>query len=304
MKIVYLGNFGVNFSTESHLKYSWEKLGHQVVGLQEGRASTDQVLAACQDAQIFQWSHTHSWLTNGSVSVDEMVERLHRSKVKTLSFHLDYFASLDLWDKRASRVGKTADWKLNYIFTTDGGHEDFYRERGVNHHWLPPGVVEYGCKLGTFRSELACDVAFVGSQNYHPEYEFRPKLITALQARYGNRFKLFQGYREDRLNDLYASVKVVVGDHVFAGTPKYWSDRLPETAGRGGFIVYPKTEGMTIPVATYEPQNLDDLFKQVDYYLAHGDEREEIRLKCHEHVKAHDTYTNRLQTILEVMGLA
>lgn len=302
MRVVYLGNFGVNFSTESHLKYTWERLGHQVAALQEGRATTDQVLEACRGADIFQWSHTHSWNTGGSCSVDEMVNRLKASGVKTMSYHLDFFWGLDQWDKRASRVGKTADWKLDYIFTTDGGHEDFYKERGVNHRWLPPGVVEYGCKLGTPRPELACDVAFVGSQNYHPEYKFRAELVTALQQRYGTRFKLFQGYREDRLNDLYASVKVAVGDHVFAGTPRYWSDRLPETCGRGGFLIYPRTEGLTIPCVTYEPQNLADLFETVDYYLEHSDERESMKKQCFEHVKKYDTYTQRLQTVLEVMG--
>jgi hypothetical protein len=129
-------------------------------------------------------------------------------------------------------------------------------------------------------------------------------MVATLQKHYGPRFRIFQGYREQNLNNLYASVKVMVGDHCFAGQPKYWSDRLPETCGRGGFILYPRTEGMTIPTATYEPQNLDDLIAKIDYYLAHEAEREEIRKRCFEHVKAHDTYTHRLQEVLQVMELA
>lgn len=299
MKIVYLGNFGVKFSTESHMRWTWEQLGHQVVALQEGQATTDQVAGACQGSDIFQWSKTHGWETRGSFSVDEMIDKIHHSGVKTMSYHLDFFYGLDQWDRRSSRVGKTADWRLNYVFTTDGGHEEFYRSRGVNHHWLPPAVVEYACHDG--QSAPICDVGFSGSVNYHPEYPFRAKLVQALQQHYGPRFRTFQGVREQALNNLYAGVKVWVGDHVFAGTPRYWSDRAPESCGRGAFIVYPRTEGLCIPVATYEPQNVDDLIAKVDYYLAHEDKREQLRRACQAHVQAHDTYTSRLKKVLKVV---
>ena len=54
MKIVFLGNFKFPFSTESHHAWTWEKMGHTVVRLQENSATTDQVLAACVGAQLFQ----------------------------------------------------------------------------------------------------------------------------------------------------------------------------------------------------------------------------------------------------------
>ena len=105
------------------------------------------------------------------------------------------------------------------------------------------------------------------------------------------------------MNNTYASIKVVVGDHCFAGMPRYWSDRLPETCGRGGFLLYPRTEGMTIPTATYEPQNTRDLIQKIDYFLAHEEERQAIRDAAFEHVRTNDTYTNRLQEIVRVLGV-
>jgi glycosyl transferase family 1 len=303
VRIAFLGNFSVPYSTESHHKWTWERLGHTVIPVQENKCIAAQFFEACRGADLVQVTHTHGWGPQDGSMERAMIE-VKAMGVPTMSYHLDYYWGLSTWDKRADRVGKTWDWKVDYFFSTDGAHDAWFRELGVNHHWLPPGVVESGCYEGQRQQTYACDVAFAGSVSYHPEYPFRPRLVQALRDRYGARFRLFQGVREKALNDVYASAKVVVGDHIFAGTPCYWSDRCPETCGRGGFIVYPETEGMTIPVVTYEPQDLEDLFAKIDYYLENENEREVLRRRCHEHVRVNDTYTNRLQEILKVMGLA
>lgn len=302
MKIVFLGNFKHVFSTESHHSWTWKKLGHQVVEMQEGVARTEDIVEACRGAQIFQWTHTHGWSTPGAFSTAEMLKRIHGLGVKSFSYHLDLYFGLNTLDKREERVGEHDSWKVQYFFSTDGAHPHEYKKRGVNHHYLPPAVVEYGVYDGQYDQSKAIDVAFVGSEGYHPEYPFRGKLVANLRRVYGPQFRLFNGMREAALNSVYASVKIVVGDHAFAGLPNYWSDRLPETVGRGGFIIYPKTEGMTIPVATYEPQNLTDLYNRIAYYLNHPAEREMIRKRAQAHVLKHDTYTQRLQEILRVMG--
>jgi hypothetical protein len=302
VKIVFLGNFKFPFCTESHHAWTWRKLGHEVVQLQEGIATTDDVVRACAGAQIFQWTHTHGWNTPGTISQDEMVKRIRAMGVKSFSYHLDLYFGLNTLDHRQERVGQHASWKLDYFFSTDGAHEREYQAVGVNHIYMPPAVVEYACFKGQYNQQLASDIGFTGSVGYHPEYPFRPKLIENLRRVYGGRFRVYSGHREDSLNSVYASCPILVGDHCMAGLPRYWSDRLPETCGRGGFIIYPKTEGMTIPTATYEPQNLVDLYNKIAYYINHPQEREAIRDAAFEHVKKHDTYTNRLQEILRVMG--
>lgn len=302
MKIVLLGNHGVPFSTESHHAWTWEHMGHQVVRLQQNKATTEEVVRACEGAQLFQWTVTHGWSTPGQMSEQQMLDRIKAMGVRTFSYHLDYYFGLNSNDRRDQRVGQHPSWKVDTFFSTDGGHEEQYRARGVKHVWLPPGVVEYGCFEGTFQKSLASDIGFAGSVGYHPEYPFRPKMVAELTKRYGSRFRVYQGYREKPLNDLCASVKILVGDHVFAGCPKYWSDRLPEQTGRGGFLLYPRTEGMTIPTATYNPQDLDDLFQKIDHYLVDEADREMTRKKAFEHVRAHDTYTHRLAEVLRVLG--
>lgn len=303
MKIAFLGNFEPVHSTESHHAWTWEKLGHSVTRLQENKVTTEQVVKACENADLFQWTHTHSWVTPGKMLLTEMLDHIHGMGVKSFSYHLDVYWGLNIWDRREENIGKHPSWRVQHFFSTDGSHEDQWKSRGVNHHWMRPGVVEYGCFEGTFRADLACDVGFAGSEKYHPEYPFRGIMVKALKDRYGSRFRVFQGVRERALNDLYASCKVLVGDHCFAGRPRYWSDRLPETCGRGGFIIYPLVEGLMVPTATYLPQNLPSLFSKIDHYLENPRVREIARQRAHRYVKAHDTYTTILPELLAVMGL-
>jgi len=303
MKIVFVGNFQVPFSTESHHKWTWEKLGHEVVALQENKTTTDAILGACHGAQLLQWTHTHGWSFGGSISPETMLERVRSMGIPSFSYHLDAYWGLNRLDKREDRIGQHPSWKVDHFFSTDGGHDAEYKARGVNHHYLPPGVVEYGCFKGTKMDVLASEIGFAGSIGYHPEYPFRTRMVEELRKHYGPRFRTYAGMRETALNNVYSSCKVLVGDHCFAGIPYYWSDRLPETCGRGGFLLYPRTEGMTIPTPTYEPQDIGSLIVNIDHWLAHEEDRLAFRDRAFEHVKTHDTYTQRLTEILRVIGV-
>lgn len=301
MRIAFLGNFTVPFTTENHHKKAWERLGHTVIPLQENKVPPQQIVAACRDADLFQWTHTHGWGCLGTISYDQMIERLQAMGVPSFGYHLDVYWGLNILDHREDNVGLHPSWKVDKFFSTDGGHPEFWPTRGVNHEWLPPGVDEDGCYYGQAYSQYAVDVGFVGSINYHPEYPFRQRLIEALRNHYGPRFRVFQGVREQSLNNVYASVKVIVGDHCFAGCANYWSDRVPETLGRGGFMIYPRTEGLDLPLATYNPQDIGDLIRKIEYYLKCDDERERLRKDGHEAVKAAHTYRHRLAHITSVM---
>ena len=303
MKIVFVGNFDVPFSTESHHRWTWEHMGHQVVALQENRTTTEAILGACKGAQLLSITHTHGYPMGGTLPAEEMLQKVRDMGVPSFSYHLDLYFGLNTLDKRDQRTGDHWSWKVDHFFSTDGSHEAEYKARGVNHHYLPPGVVEYGCFKGTPCEIFASDIGFVGSIGYHPEYPFRTRMVEALKKHYGARFRTYAGMREAALNNVYASIKVVVGDHCFAGQPYYWSDRLPETCGRGGFLLYPRTEGLTIPTALYAPQDIGDLIRQIDYWLANDAQREEIRNLAFEHVKQNDTYTQRLQEVLRVIGI-
>lgn len=303
--IALLGNFDPPHSTENDLLWTLSDMGYRVLGFQENRDRTEEILEGCQNAALFIWIHTHSWTTPGQISLDEMLVRMRSRGIKTASFHLDRYVGLDKLDGRETRVGTHPFWRTDTIFTADGGNQEFFKARGINHVWLPPGVVKRDCYIGEPQADLAIDVGFVGAEGYHPEYPFRGELINFLRSVYGDRFRIFTGYRGERLNNLYASIKVTVGDSCFGGADYYWSDRVPETLGRGGFLIHPACRGMNIPgLVTFTPGDLFELQDKIDFALEQEWVRKNSREIAMSWVVARETYHNRLRRLLQICGAA
>lgn len=311
LRIAMLGNFRPAHSTENDLLWTLRDMGHTVIPFQEDEDRTESILVASGQCDLMLYVHTHGWKTPGNFTLVELFAALKRRKVKTASFHLDRYVGLKQLDGREMRVGNHAFWKTDYVFTADGGNQEFFKSRGINHFWLPPGVVKRDCYQGAPRKELICDVGFVGAEGYHPEYPFRGELLSFLRSVYADRFRVFQGYRGSDLNDLYASIGVAVGDSCFGGSDCYWSDRIPETLGRGGFLIHPYSRGLRIPgLVCFEPGNLLELQDRIDYYLASPigyrifNEREALKEAAHLWVKHNETYSNRMEVLLRTVGLA
>ena len=89
--------------------------------------------------------------------------------------------------------------------------------------------------------------------------------------------------------------------------PYYWSDRVYETMGRGGFIIHPWIKGLQdefidgVHLRYYEYDNFKELKRLIDYYLKHDTERERIRRAGHEQVRNGCTYKARLTEALRVV---
>ncbi len=307
-----LGNFRAEHSTENDLAWTLDDMGYSRLCFQEDEIATEHILKMCEDTNIslLIYVHTHGWVTPGQFGLDELWKRLEGNGTKTCSFHLDRYWGLNINDRREDGIGKHPFWHTQRVFTVDGGHDEDFRSRGVEHTWLPPGVAKRNCYLGNYDPALACDVGFVGATSYHPEYPFREQLISFLQETYGERFRIYQGYRGQSLADVYASGKVFVGDSCFGGVPRYWSDRVPETLGRGGFLLHPETGGLNIPgLVTFTPGDLMELKDKIDYYLDDKQMNflEPMRMyltRCaSQWVKDHETYHNRMSFLLRSMGV-
>ncbi|GAG12636.1 unnamed protein product [marine sediment metagenome] len=180
---------------------------------------------------------------------------------------------------------------------------------------MPAGVLESECYLGTPQERFKKDIIFVGSYGYHPEWNYRPQLIDWLKNTYGDRFQRFAGdckygtIRGGALNDLYASAKVVIGDSLCIGFnyPHYISDRLFETTGRGGFIIFPYIVGignyfkLGSELITYDYGDFDSLKKLIDFYVNNNEEREKIQIAGHRRTKKDHTYRNRIEKIFSIL---
>lgn len=310
LRIGFIGNFQVPYTTENDRKWSFEKLGHTVLPFQENwyKARDVEYNARMGEIDLLIYSHTHDWHMEG------IAKLLHSCKlmgIPTVSVHLDRWA----WLARASDVGNEATWLTQYLFMADYSPEaqELYRKHNINAHYLKAGVVERDCYMAQpDRSRFPHDIIFVGSRGYHPEYPFRPLLIDFLRDTYGNRFGHYGNdgigvMRGHDLNVLYASAKIAVGDSCFGGRLNYVSDRYYETRGRGGFLLHPHVNGVDkVGVASYggashDSKNLESLKSVIDYYLEDEKERELMRLRGFEWVKNNETYTQRAQEMLDVI---
>lgn len=313
MHVAYRGNFGVSFSTESHVAASLEHLGHTVVRLQEDKVSWAETIKACERADLFLWTSTHSYALKWDGAA-KAVETLNEM-LPTAAFHLDLFFGLN----RSGSVTREPWFKLKFCFTADGDHPEEFEAAGVNHHWSLPGVYHAECQLGSARDKFKSDLAFVGSWqgHYHQEWRGRFDLVEWLRNGYGTSVRFWpepgkHAVRGLELCDLYASVKIVVGDSCFADTAKrYTSDRVYETVGRGGFLLYPRIEAVEaelidkVHLCYYTPGDWDELRDLVKHWL-HPDQdaqRAAIRKAGSAFVREHCSYLNRLTAMLGVMGL-
>lgn len=328
MRITFLGNFHVDYTSETHHKKSLEALGHEVIALQEGQATTLQVFESARNSDMLVWVHTHGWDTpeTGGYTAIGVLQKLKELGIPTLTYHLDLWFGI----AREKDLEQDPFYKnIEYFFTCDKLMADYFNEKtNVKGVYLPAGVFQDDMKLDLDAPKTR-DVIFVGSKGYHPEWPYRPKLINWLRETYGSRFTHVGGdgdtgtIRGEALTKLYNETKVVVGDSLVKGFdyPYYWSDRLYETAGRGGFQIFPQIIGIQeqystydfkvddggfwdkapapIELVTYQFDDFQMLKQRIDHYLEHDAERDEIRKNAYERTVKDHTYLSRWQTILD-----
>jgi hypothetical protein len=306
--ITFLGNFRVDYSTESHHVKTLESLGHKVIKLQETEATSEIILQSAKKSNLFVWVHTHGWDTPGKISMRSVLESLKDSNVPSMTYHLDLWFGL----KRQKDLKRDPVYLyIDHFFTVDNQMAKWFNENtSVRGHYLPAAVFDQECSY--LPQKLEHDVIFVGSKNYHAEWPYRPKLINWLEDAYKSSFELWGGQgkgviRGSDLNKLYATTRVVVGDTLCPkfSYPDYWSDRVYETLGRGGFIIHPYISGMEKHftdkkhLVFYDFNNFEQLKNLIDYYLAHPKEAEAIRKAGFDHVRNNHTYKNRWTHILK-----
>jgi glycosyltransferase involved in cell wall biosynthesis len=297
--IAFLGNFAAPESTENMIKWALERgLGLEVRTFQENTVTLEELVDGIDAQDLFIWVRTPGWLAVTDATMYEILTSCKNAGKKTIGLHLDKFFGIP---ERERLIGLHPFWKCEYVFTADGSRDEDFRRKGVNHAWLRPAVSEVYLHPGTPREEYACDVVFVGAKGYHREYPFRPAMIEFLEKCFHGNFKHITGVRGHALNDVYASAKICVGDCIFAGIPNYWSDRVPETTGRGGFLLHPDVQGLDLPVAVYKPQDLDDLAAKIEFWLPLEKERRNTVKMCMRHVARKDTWTIRMREILKTV---
>ena len=299
-KIVYIGSF-FNLWDEEGNAQAFESLGHKVFRFQEDEI--DHIKALNEIEKINPDLVVHSKLKI-KVGRDQLMAQL-RKKYPTVYWSFDLY----LGYHRDRLVGTDPLFKSKYVMTPDGGHDEVWKKRGINHKLLRQGICKDFCYKGKVRSEYKYDVVFVGTENRL--WIDRTLLCSALQMS-NFRFKWFGQFntlqvRGHNLNDLYASAKIVVGDSVYS--PYYWSNRIYETLGRGGFLIHLDIPGLRDEYKAYEHfipyklGNLRGLTEKIEYYLKHPEERARIASQAQEWTIKNHTLERRCEQLFKYIGL-
>lgn len=284
-RIVFVGKFQ-KLHDEEYIARSFEALGCEVLRIEEHIDYVDlnNFIKARQPAFVLYTK----W--------DVHPETLRICKllgVKTVCWVFDLYFGYT----REYQVRNKTFFKSEYVFTTDNGHPEEWKERGINHQCVRQGIYAPECKM--LKPEPDIDVVFVGSES--PVYPERNSMMVNLSKHYNFRWfgrRDTNEVRGEKLNILFSRCKIVVGDSYFS--PNYWSNRIVETLGRGGFLIHKDVPGLKEEypdIVTYDG-TLEDLMAKIDYYLSHEAERLEIVKKNFELVKSRYTMEHKCQDLL------
>lgn len=308
MRVLYVGNFRAEHSTENHVARALEHNGHDVIRVQESRElwakKPDSVFL--DETDFVLWTTTYDYAPPSTFDAQRhfLVEMGERG-IPVVGYHLDLWWGLD----REHRLRESPFFSVDLLCTADGGHDEQWAEINPMHVWFPPAVSLAECELGTFREGYAHDVVFVGSWQggYHAESWHRHQLVKWLKRRVAVFYPRpgEHALRGEALRDLYASAKVVVGDSCMVPSlRRYWSDRVPETTGRGGYLIHPWVEGLPEAhpwLTMWQAGEWDTLGDLIDMALADDDKRREIAEKNRAHTMKHNTYERRMEQLVDVM---
>lgn len=309
MRFAYVGNFDPPHSTENHVAKAAENLGHSVTRIPEQRLEWLELPNLVNDHDLMLWTRTGAF-----EPPDQERQRtaLRAVTIPKVGYHLDRWWGLARQD---TEMGPTSPnpscffTELDLLCTADGGNHPW----AVRHEWMPPAILSDEMTPAEPMQRYAVDVAFVGNlEDYgHAEWKgYRHELWGALTNHYGRRFRSFPGrgrpaIRGRELAALYASTKVNVGDSCLVGNPpRYWSDRIPETLGRGGYLIHPEVEGLSDEyphLLTYPLGDFDRLLRMIDAALADPVMRHAMVEMNRDWVRDHHTYEHRLRRLLELI---
>lgn len=275
MKIVYIDKFDHFFSSGNYIVSAFNAIEICVVKvpLSTSLPKIKQTITSNQPDFVL--------CGKGADYFGLLIPWLNQQNITVVHWSFDRLFYLD---RAKTIIEKRKLYLSDLVCTTDGGCDDQWKTQfdvdhitlrqgihGPDHVWVDPVDVDF-------------DVIFVGSV-YN---QYRKKLVSFLQDTYGKRFKVFGASEKPcdqirglDLNRLVRSVQIVIGDSLPGN--HYWSNRLYEIRGRGGFLLHPETVGMDQEFVVEEElmmfprHDMNTLQKTIDYYMGHDEEREKIR---------------------------
>jgi len=208
------------------------------------------------------------------------------------------FYAIDTHLEKPYRRIKEQAIHYDYVFCAQkNGADKLKKDTGVNATWVP-----IGCDPEKHRDleiKERFDVAFVGTEG---KKNLRGELLKALARRYPNSF--IGRAESGLLSNIYSSAKIGFNYSINGDI----NMRMFEALSCGVLLVtnlirdngFEEIFAPGVNVVAYK--DTVELFKAIDYYLAHDDERHKIAKQGRDLVVSSHTYSDRLKKMLEISG--
>ena len=302
--IAFIGKFKRIHDEEGKAR-SLEYLGHTVYRFDEDtfnkvkENSLETLLSTTPDIVIF----TKLRVPNA----ENIIEQCRKRGITTVSWMPDLYFGLE---RQAHIEQAYPMFRADYVLSPDGGNDKNFKKYDVNHHCVRQGIDYWSTSCE--KREKNIDILFVGTCGKN-HGEPRREMLHFLQDTYKDRFVWIgksgpEEMRGENLSKIIQSSKIVIGTCVLSDF--YWSNRVYETMGRGGFLLHPMIPGLNEEIqdgkhfCSFEYGNMEDLKNKIDFYLSPENEenREKIRINGFEYVKKNHSLINRAKQVMEILS--
>jgi hypothetical protein len=288
MKIIYVGKHGSGGNDdEGAIHHALEKLGHMVYRVREDVGKLAHRMNG--DFLLF-----HKW--NDIVGIT----RMRMPKVFWFFDLVDYPDAVikDRCSRRISWMERTIPI-VDMGFCTDG--DWVQRDTSGKLFWLPQGVDERMLVLNRTRFG-GIPILFTGIKNGGTQ---RESFVKEMESTYGSDFvHIKSGIYQEQLVETIGNSQIVVAPDAPV-TNSYWSNRVYNTIGMGGFMVHPYCKKLTVSykdeseIVYYKDRG--HLHSLIRYYLNKPEECKTIARQGAQHTARNHTYRNRCELLISIV---
>jgi len=323
MRIGYIGKFERIYD-EQGIAISLEKLGIEVVryDINQIQNNFNFFLEKLKTSKL-DFLMSPKWPIS---NLNELFTFCKANNIKTITYHPDGYYNYnvapehhsvlgnDNWigtrHESVTRENKNLIYLADFVFTPEGYANKAYKELGINHYTLRQGIYNGCCYKGN-PIYKPYDILFVGN-DIGPHHGYRHELITFLKETYKDRFLQIgknneHEVRMDNLNDLIASSKIIIGESIIH--PFYWSNRIYETIGRGGFCLHAYHEGIEKEYEIgkhfdvfYREKGFEEIANKINYWLKNNEKREQVANNGMIHTQKYHTLYNRVVELVKIIN--
>lgn len=295
MRICYIAKHGSGGNDdEGSVNYALVAMGHDVVCVHEDpRKRLVPLDKAAKAANLILFHHWPDCLQLRQFSIPKI------------------FWCFDLieWDQDPVlyiRSDRRRAWMRQAMLTADLGFctdGDWVAKYHGKLHWLPQGADERVVGFGTPRLDIP--ILFTGISRGGGAQ--RESFVAEMMDRYGKDFVVVEkGCHGRAMADLVASARIVVAPDSPI-TSRYWSNRVYNVLGFGGFLLHPLAKGLR-DLATGQFPGCGPMFYHDREHLHHlisiarNDPamRQCVASAAHEEVKEKHLYRHRVAEMLAV----